>query len=164
MGITENDIDKMDDIFGHEYGISFNGLYNTIIAMKIYNKNYNHDIDFGKFQYIKFYNDIKVVIGDKKFIIPKEKITLGKTFAREPFYEYSVPVDIFKTSYDSLIVDLGTIEIYDETGKIQRPKRKIPPVLIKKTYLTIRYNNIMQTSQDTLYRGWAEYYPVESQK
>lgn len=50
----------------------------------------------------------------------------------EPVYEYSIPIDIYKTPYDTLIVNLGTVEIYDETGKIQRPKRKIPPVLIKK--------------------------------
>lgn len=105
-----------------------------------------------------------MTIGEKTFIIPKEKIVLNEIEKGAIFYEYSVPIDIINSSYNDVIVDLGTVEIYDETGKIQRPKRKIPPVLIKKTYLILRYNNIMQTSQDTLYRGWAENCPIELQK
>ena len=164
MGIPENDIYKMNEIFGREYGISFYSKYDTITAMKVYNKNYDNKKDFSKNQYIKFYDDIKVTIGEKIFIVPKEKIVLNEVKKGAIFYEYSIPVDIYETPYDTLIVNLGTIEIYDETGKIQRSKRKIPPVLIKKTYLILRYNNIMQTSQDTLYRGWAEDCPIELQK
>lgn len=164
MGIPENDIYKMNEIFGKEYGISFKGYYNEIIAMKRYNKDYNYDIDFGKFQYIKFYDDIKVTIGEKELIIPKEEIVLEKTFDGDPIYEYPIAIDIFKTSHDSLIVDLGTIEIYDETGKIQRYKRKIPPVLIKKTFFIQRVNTLKGTDRDTLYHGWAEDCPIELQK
>lgn len=164
MNIPENDIDKMRLLFSQKYGIRFHNEYNTVVAPKMYNKHYNINTEFGKKQYIKFYDNIKVTIGEKTFIIPKEKIVLNEIEKGAIFYEYSVPIDIINSSYNDVIVDLGTIEIYDETGKIQRSKRKIPPVLIKKTYLILRYNNIMQTSQDTLYRGWAEDCPIELQK
>lgn len=164
MNIPENDIDKMRLLFSQKYGIRFHNEYNTVVAPKMYNKHYDINTEFGKKQYIKFYDNIKVTIGEKTFIIPKEKIVLNEIEKGAIFYEYSVPIDIINSSYNDVIVDLGTIEIYDETGKIQRSKRKIPPVLIKKTYLILRYNNIMQTSQDTLYRGWAEDCPIELQK
>ena len=164
MNIPENDIDKMRLLFSQKYGIRFHNEYNTVVAPKMYNKDYDINTEFGKKQYIKFYDNIKVTIGEKTFIIPKEKIVLNEIEKGAIFYEYSVPIDIINSSYNDVIVDLGTIEIYDETGKIQRSKRKIPPVLIKKTYLILRYNNIMQTSQDTLYRGWAEDCPIELQK
>lgn len=164
MNIPENDIDKMRLLFSQKYGIRFHNEYNTVVAPKMYNKHYDINTEFGKKQYIKFYDNIKVTIGEKTFIIPKEKIVLNEIEKGAIFYEYSVPIDIINSSYNDVIVDLGTVEIYDETGKIQRPKRKIPPVLIKKTYLILRYNNIMQTSQDTLYRGWAENCPIELQK
>ena len=164
MGIPENDIYKMNEIFGREYGISFYSKYDTITAMKVYNKNYDNKKDFSKNQYIKFYDDIKVTIGEKIFIVPKEKIVLNEVKKGAIFYEYSIPVDIYETPYDTLIVNLGTIEIYDETGKIQRPKRKIPPVLIKKTFFIQRVNTLKGTARDTLYHGWAEDCPIELQK
>lgn len=164
MNIPENDIDKMKLLFSQKYGIRFHNEYNTVVAPKMYNKDYDINTEFGKKQYIKFYDNIKVTIGEKTFIISKEKIVLNEIEKGAIFYEYPAPIDIINSSYNDVIVDLGTVEIYDETGKIQRPKRKIPPVLIKKTYLILRYNNIMQTSQDTLYRGWAEDCPIELQK
>lgn len=164
FGIEKENLIKLDELINQQYGIVFNKMYNIIESPKMYNKNYDNKKDFFKNQYIKFYDDIKIIIANKEFIIPKEKIVLNEIEKGAIFYEYPAPIDIINSSYNDVIVDLGTIEIYDETGKIQRPKRKIPPVLIKKTYLILRYNNIMQTSQDTLYRGWAEDCPLELQK
>ena len=77
---------------------------------------------------------------------------------------YPAPVKLEYSRYNDVIIDLGEIEIYDENGKIQRKRRKIPPVLIKKLYYTVRCNNFMCTSKDTLYDGWAEDYPEELKK
>lgn len=164
MGISEDDITKMDTFVSEKYGITFNRKYNTIEALKVYNEDYNKDRDFFKNNYIKFYNDIKVTIEGKEFIIPKEKIELKEFLAEsqkgQHSYIYPAPIDIINSPYNEVIVDLGIIEILDETGKVQRVKRKIPPLLIKKTYITLRVPNSLSGGGDqTLYRGWAENFP-----
>ncbi|WP_462354847.1 hypothetical protein [Fusobacterium ulcerans] len=164
MGISEDDITKMDTFVSEKYGITFNRKYNTIEALKVYNEDYNKDRDFFKNNYIKFYNDIKVTIEGKEFIIPKEKIELKELLAEfqkgQHSYIYPAPIDIINSPYNEVIVDLGIIEILDETGKVQRVKRKIPPLLIKKTYITLRVPNSLSSGGDqTLYRGWAENFP-----
>lgn len=164
MGISEDDITKMDTFVSEKYGITFNRKYNTIEALKVYNEDYNKDRDFFKNNYIKFYNDIKVTIEGKEFIIPKEKIELKELLAEfqkgQHSYIYPAPIDIINSPYNEVIVDLGIIEILDETGKVQRVKRKIPPLLIKKTYITLRVPNSLSGGGDqTLYRGWAENFP-----
>lgn len=46
MGISEDDITKMDTFVSEKYGITFNRKYNTIEALKVYNEDYNKDRDF----------------------------------------------------------------------------------------------------------------------
>ncbi|WP_294703511.1 hypothetical protein [uncultured Fusobacterium sp.] len=165
MEIPKNDIDKINKVVNKEYGIRFQRKYNTVVAPKMYNKDYDINTEFGKKQYIKFYDDIKVIIANKEFIIPKEKIVLNEIEKGAIFYEYPAPIDIINSSYNDVIVDLGTIEIYDETGKIQRTKRKIPSFLIKKVYLTLCVSNsFVGAGEKILYRGWAEDCPIELQK
>lgn len=164
MGISEDDITKMNKFVSEKYGIRFNRNYSTIEAPKIYNEDYSHGRDFLKRQYIKFYNDIKVTIEGKEFIIPKEKIELKEPLEGSqkgrPYYSYPAPIEIINSSYNEVIVDLGIIEILDETGKVQKIKRKVPPLLIKKTYLTLRVpNSLSGGGEKILYSGWAEDFP-----
>lgn len=163
MKIPENDIEGMNKIVGEKYGIEFKTTYNVIIAPKRYNKDYKSEKDIFKNQYIKFYNDIKIKIEDKEFIIPKEKIILNENESDKIFYEFPAPIDIINTSYDGVIIDLGVIEIYDKTGKTQKSKKKIPPFYIKKTYYVTHYDNGF-VSGKVLYNNWVEYYPDKKEQ
>ena len=145
MGIPKKDIDKMNDIINDKYGIRFIDD-DRIYALKGGGENYR----------IKFYNDFKMTVNGKEYIIPKEKI-------RYSAYDYDLelPVKITHTNYNEYILDIGEIEIIDTDGKIIRPRTKIPPILFKKTIYRTFVNDITGSDFDVYYRGWAEDYPKD---
>ena len=145
MGIPKKDIDKMDSIINDKYGIQFIDD-NRIYALKGGGENYK----------IKFYNDFKMTVNGKEYIMPKEKI-------RYSAYDYDLelPIKITNTNYNEYILDIGEIEIIDTDGKIIRPRTKIPPILFKKTIYRIFVNDITGSDYDVYYRGWAEDYPKD---
>ena len=145
MGIPKKDIDKMNDIINDKYGIRFIDD-DRIYALKGGGENYR----------IKFYNDFKMTVNGKEYIIPKEKI-------RYSAYDYDLelPVKITHTNYNEYILDIGEIEIIDTDGKIIRPRTKIPPILFKKTINITYVNDITGNDYDVYYRGWAEDYPKD---
>ena len=144
MGIPKKDIYKMDSIINDKYGIQF--IDDERIAPKDHNENYR----------IKFYNDFKMTVNGKEYIIPKEKI-------RYSAYDYDLelPVKIAHTNYNEYILDIGEIEIIDTDGKIIRPRTKIPPILFKKTINRTYVNDITGSDYDVYYNGWAEDYPKD---
>ena len=145
MGIPKKDIDKMDSIINDKYGIQFIDD-DRIYALKGGGENYR----------IKFYNDFKMIVNGKEYIMSKEKI-------RYSAYDYDLelPVKITNTNYNEYILDIGEIEIIDTDGKIIRPRTKIPPILFKKTIYRIFVNDITGSDYDVYYRGWAEDYPKD---
>jgi len=145
MGIPKKDIDKMNDIINDKYGIRFIDD-KRIYALKRGGENYK----------IKFYNDFKMTVNGKEYIIPKEKI-------RYSAYDYDLelPIKITHTNYNEYILDIGEIEIIDTDGKIIRPRTKIPPILFKKTIYRTFVNDITGSDYDVYYRGWAEDYPKD---
>ena len=145
MGIPKKDIDKMDSIINDKYGIQFIDD-NRIFALKGSGENYR----------VKFYNDFKMIVNGKEYIMSKEKI-------RYSAYDYDLelPVKITNTNYNEYILDIGEIEIIDIDGKIIRPRTKIPPILFKKTINRTYVNDITGSDYDVYYRGWAEDYPKD---
>ena len=145
MGIPKKDIDKMDSIINDKYGIQFIDD-NRIYALKGGGENYK----------IKFYNDFKMTVNGKEYIMPKEKI-------RYSAYDYDLelPIKITNTNYNEYILDIGEIEIIDTDGKIIRARTKIPPILFKKTIYRTFVNDITGSDYDVYYRGWAEDYPKD---
>ena len=144
MGIPKEDIDKMDDIINDKYGIRF------------INDNRIYALKGGKNHEIKFYNDFKMTVNGKEYIMPKEKIGYSVDD-----YDLELPIKIRRTNYNEYILDIGEIEIIDTDGKIIRPRTKIPPILFKKTIYRIYENDIMRSNYDVYYRGWAEDYPKD---
>ncbi len=145
MGIPKKDIDKMDSIINDKYGIQFIDD-DRIYALKGSGENYR----------IKFYNDFKMTVNRKEYVISKEKI-------RYSAYDYDLelPIKITNTNYNEYILDIGEIEIIDTDGKIIRPRTKIPPILFKKTIYRTFVNDINGYNLDVYYRGWAEDYPKD---
>ena len=144
MGIPKKDIDKMDSIINDKYGIQF--IDNRIYALKGGGENYK----------IKFYNDFKMTVNGKEYIMPKEKISYSVDD-----YDLELPIKIRRTNYNEYILDIGEIEIIDTDGKIIRPRTKIPPILFKKTIYRTFVNDITGSDYDVYYRGWAEDYPKD---
>ena len=144
MGIPKKDIDKMGEIINDKYGIRF--IDDERIAPKDYNENYR----------IKFYNDFKMIVNGKEYVISKEKI-------RYSAYDYDLelPVKITDTEYNEYILDIGEIEITDSEGKVWKSRKKIPPILFKKTIFRRFINDINGYNYDVYYRGWAEDYPKD---
>ena len=145
MGIPKKDIDKMDDIINDKYGIQF--IDNRIYALKGGGENYK----------IKFFNDFKMTVNGKEYIMSKEKIRQSVYNT----YHYDLPIKITNTNYNEYILDIGEIEIIDTDGKIIRPRTKIPPILFKKTIYRTFVNDITGSDYDVYYRGWAEDYPKD---
>ena len=91
--------------------------------------------------YIKFYDDFKMTINGKEYTIPKEKIEEKEIKWNDGSitvkYKYPVSVNILKTDDNEYILDIGEIEIVDKTGKIIKPKEKIPTLLFKKTVYVV---------------------------
>ena len=146
MGIPKEDIDKMDNIIDDKYGIGFIDD-ERIYALKGGGEKYK----------IKFYNDFKMIVNGKEYIMSKEKI-------RESDYNnyyYDLPIEIRRTNYNEYILDIGEIEIIDTDGKIIRPRTKIPPILFKKTIFRRFVNDINGNNYDVYYIGWAEDYPKD---
>lgn len=151
MGISRDNVNKMNHIISNKYGIKFN-TENRIYANEDSQTYYN----------IKFYNDLKFIVNGKEYIIPKEKIVREEKNQGNIIIEYSypAPVDITRTNDDSYILEIGEIEILDRNGKIIKAKEKIPPLLFKKTYYRVLIKNYIG-SEDIYYRGWAEDYPKD---
>ena len=145
MGIPKKDIDKMDSIINDKYGIQF--IDNRIYALKGGGENYK----------IKFYNDFKMTVNGKEYIMSKEKIRQSVYNT----YHYDLPIKITNTNYNEYILDIGEIEIIDTDGKIIRARTKIPPILFKKTIYRTFVNDITGSDYDVYYRGWAEDYPKD---
>ena len=145
MGIPKKDIYKMDSIINDKYAIRF--IDDDRIAPKDYNENYR----------IKFYNDFKMTVNGKEYIMSKEKIRQSVYNT----YHYDLPIKITNTNYNEYILDIGEIEIIDTDGKIIRPRTKIPPILFKKTIYRTFVNDITGSDYDVYYRGWAEDYPKD---
>ena len=145
MGIPKEDIDKMDNIINNKYGIRFIND-ERIYALKGGGENYE----------IKFYNDFKMTVNGKEYIMPKEKISYSVDD-----YDLELPIKIRRTNYNEYILDIGEIEIIDTDGKIIRPRTKIPPILFKKTIFRRFVNDINGNNYDVYYRGWAEDYPKD---
>ena len=145
MGIPKKDIDKMDNIINDKYGIQF--IDNRIYALKGGGENYK----------IKFFNDFKMTVNGKEYIMSKEKIRQSVYNT----YHYDLPIKITNTNYNEYILDIGEIEIIDTDGKIIRPRTKIPPILFKKTIYRTFVNDITGSDYDVYYRGWAEDYPKD---
>ena len=145
MGIPKEDIDKMDNIIDDKYGIGFIDD-ERIYALKGGGKNYE----------IKFYNDFKMTVNGKEYIMSKEKIGYSVDD-----YDLELPIKIRRTNYNEYILDIGEIEIIDTDGKIIRPRTKIPPILFKKTIFRRFVNDINGNNYDVYYRGWAEDYPKD---
>ena len=78
MGIPKKDIDKMDSIINDKYGIQF--IDNRIYALKGDGENYK----------IKFYNDFKMTVNGKEYIMSKEKIRQSVYNT----YHYDLPIQI----------------------------------------------------------------------
>ena len=154
MGIPREDTYKMNEEVFKKYGIRFTHYYALRAPM---------DANWSKNNYIKFYNDMKLIINDKEYIIPKEQIKIDSLNSKNgPVYSFKpVPIDIKHTKDNELIIDIGEIEILDKDGKIVKSKTNIPPILFKKIYATVKYNNIKGTDQETLYNGWAEDFPED---
>ena len=154
MGIPREDTYKMNEEVFKKYGIRFTHYYALRAPM---------DANWSKNNYIKFYNDMKLIINDKEYIIPKEQIKIDSLNSKNgPVYSFKpVPIDIKHTKDNELIIDIGEIEILEKDGKIVKSKTKIPPILFKKIYATVKYNNIKGTDQETLYNGWAEDFPED---
>ena len=145
MGIPKEDIDKMDNIIDDKYGIGFIND-ERIYALKGGGEKYK----------IKFYNDFKMIVNGKEYIMPKEKIGYSVDD-----YDLELPIKIRRTNYNEYILDIGEIEIIDTDGKIIRPRTKIPPILFKKTIFRRFVNDINGNNYDVYYRGWAEDYPKD---
>lgn len=135
----------MDSIINDKYGIQF--IDNRIYALKGGGENYK----------IKFYNDFKMTVNGKEYIMSKEKIRQSVYNT----YHYDLPIKITNTNYNEYILDIGEIEIIDTDGKIIRPRTKIPPILFKKTIYRTFVNDITGSDYDVYYRGWAEDYPKD---
>ena len=146
MGIPKEDIDKMDNIINNKYGIRFIND-ERIYALKGGDENYE----------IKFYNDFKMTVNGKEYIMPKEKI---REYSDNNYF-CDLPIEITNTEYNEYILDIGEIEIIDTDGKIIRPRTKIPPILFKKTIYRTFVNDITGSDYDVYYRGWAEDYPKD---
>ncbi|MHB9303786.1 hypothetical protein ACW0S0_02555 [Fusobacterium polymorphum] len=151
MGISRDNVNKMNHIISNKYGIKFN-TENRIYANEDSQTYYN----------IKFYNDLKFIVNGKEYIIPKEKIVREERNQGNIIIEYSypAPVDITRTNDDNYILEIGEIEILDRNGKIVKSKEKIPPLLFKKTYYRVLIKSY-GGSEDIYYNGWAEDYPKD---
>ena len=87
MGISRDNVNKMNHIISTKYGIKFN-TENRIYANEDSRTYYN----------IKFYNDLKFILNGKEYIIPKEKIPpllFKKTYYRVLIKSYGGSEDIY---------------------------------------------------------------------
>ena len=151
MGINRNDINKMDNIISNKYKIKFST--NAITVDK-------RDRDIQ----IKFYDDLKIIVGGKEYILKKENIKINESQNWAPEYIFEdIGIDIRKTDDFEYILDIGEIEIYNNrNGEIIKPRTKIPPILFKKTYYVAIMYNPQGTDYDLYYNGWAEDFPKDT--
>ena len=140
----EINMHKMEHIIGEKYKIRFN----SPTEIETYTE---------QSYYIKFYDDFKMTINGKEYTIPKEKIEEKENKWNDGSitvkYKCLVPVNILKTDDNEYILDIGEIEIVDKTGKIIKPKEKIPTLSFKKTVY------VVLADKGIKYDGWVEDYP-----
>ncbi|WP_339613194.1 hypothetical protein [Fusobacterium varium] len=80
MGIPREDTYKMNEEVFKKYGIRFTHYYALRAPM---------DANWSKNNYIKFYNDMKLIINDKEYIIPKEQIKIDSLNSKScPVYSF----------------------------------------------------------------------------
>ena len=98
-----------------------------------------------------------MTINGKEYTIPREKIEEKENKWNDGSitveYKYPVPINILETHDNEYILDIGEIEIVDKTGKIIKPKEKIPTLLFKKTVY------VVFADKGITYNGWVEDYP-----
>lgn len=149
MEVSENDINTLDLIIQKKYGIQF------ISDQRIYSLG-----DNGQFNYIKFFNDFKIIVNMKEYIIPKKQIQLKENTASKNsiYYSYGpLPINISDENINDIILDIGEIEIVNREGKIIKKRVKIPPLLFKRVKYKKRIQN-WQGDGEIYYSGWAENY------
>lgn len=150
MGIAKNDINKMNRIITNNYGIKFSS--NAVSA-----NEREKDVQ------IIFHNNLKITIGEKKYILKKENIKMRETQDWAPDYLFDdIGINLRETNDNEYILDLGEIEIVDGNGNIIKPKTKIPPILFKKTYYVAIMYNPQATNYDLYYDGWVEDFPEDT--
>ncbi len=128
MGIPREKLKGVDYYMRKEYSTYFSG------PRKLHSQNTNDVQNSYAYVYIKFYNDIIMIINEKEFIISQEEIIEMKT--GDEIWYYFVPKDpsfkLFYDKYHTYILDIGEIEIIDKYGKTIQPKRSIPPLVFKR--------------------------------
>lgn len=151
MGIDRDDISRMDNIIENKYKIMFGTNSLTVD-------------DRDKDMRIKFYDDLKMTVGGKEYILKKEDIKINERQNWAPDYIFEdIGIDIRKTDDFEYILDIGEIEIYNNrNGEIIKPRTKIPPILFKKTYYVAIMYNPQGTDYDLYYNGWAEDFPKDT--
>lgn len=153
MGVAKNDVysvgNKIDDL----YGIIF------ISPSKIYARE-NSKVKY----FIKFYDNFKIQINGKIYIIPKEKIKLIENNPNQGdiFYDFDFPVDLYssesKEKIKSFIFEVGKIEVISKEGKIIKSRRKIPPLIFKRVKVREKVLDWAGYNTKTYYEGWEENY------
>ena len=126
MGIPKKDIDKMDSIINDKYGIQFIDD-DRIYALKGSGENYK----------IKFYNDFKMTVNGKEYVISKEKI-------RYSAYDYDLelPIKITNTITPRIVVNQTTPSLFKNIFTILakiiviRPTVAILPNFVKSSFVT----------------------------
>lgn len=151
MGIPRNDFEKGNSMIAEEYGVYF--LPNFAIESFSRKEKY----------YIKFYDNITITIKGKKYVMLKENID-NTRYKSDKVYTYAdLPIDIYE--YDNYILDLGEIEIISSEGEIIKFKRRIPPLLFKKTFNYFKaYIREGLKTDYYIYEGWAEDYKKNKKK
>lgn len=149
MGISKNDINTFDLIIQKKYGIQF------ISDQRIYSLE-----NVEQFNYIKFFNDFKITVNMKEYIIPKQQIQMEENTASKNsiYYSYGpLPINISDENINDIILDIGEIEIINREGKVIKERVKIPPLLFKRVKYRKRITN-WQGGGEIYYSGWAENY------
>lgn len=149
MGVSKNDINTLNLIIQKKYGIQF------ISDQRIYSLE-----NVEQFNYIKFFNDFKITVNMKEYIIPKQQIQMEENTASKNsiYYSYGpLPINISDENINDIILDIGEIEIINREGKVIKERVKIPPLLFKRVKYRKRITN-WQGDGEIYYSGWAENY------
>ncbi|MBS9776441.1 MAG: hypothetical protein KGV57_05095 [Fusobacterium sp.] len=143
--ITRDNTSVINNRIDKTYGIYF---YFSPASVEISARDYG----------IKFYNDLKMNIDGEEYVISKKDFEMEKRkifYDKDPYikYRYKIP-EIINEKY-SFILDIGEIEIFDKNGKVVKKRKKIPPLLFKKT-ITIGKILTWHNFLDIFYTGWIE--------
>jgi len=114
--------------------------------------------DLENYNYIKFYNNPKIIVNGKEYTLDKEQIRINRIDSSINYELNPIPDEIADIKYDTYILNVGEIEITTQDKKVVLPRTKIPPLVFKKVYSKVLYKDMFGIDQEELYRGWAEYY------